>query len=986
MAAIIEATVSDIGILTALPRPGQVIPPTVAVLLNGQVAAVITTEGRRSAQRLQFELPSHVIAAEIELIDVTTGVSLLAQPLALGDWYDLRIDRLGLHRAVVELSFSLRDGLDGHLGFEWLGMNGPIARGIAIAGERRDGRRLYSLRAPLLRLLRREDTLTAYPRIGGYVITARGSRLTGAAIGLAGHLDEVRPGRISGWAADLTAAQPLALDIVIDGETVTTITADGLREDLRDLGLGDGRCGFDVALDDLVARTEPTRVAVVLAGTPTQLAGSPVTMTVERQLSGSFDTFHGMSAYGWALDRESPDTPVVVEAVDAAGRVLQSAEAKLFRGDLLDAGLARGLCAFRLDLSQHFKRLIGGDISVRIAGTTAPLVGSPRTVTANPNLLAFIERGRSLSAPVLSRLRRRFNHRAGGRGVSLVMPVYNTDLRHLSEAIESVSRQWCDAWELICVDDASTEPAVRRLLAAYAARDARIRLLVAPENGGIARATNFGLRAARYDHVAFMDHDDFLEPDAVWQLRKAIDRSDADLLYSDEAITDETLDGITEIRGRPAFSHDYYLSHPYFVHLLCVRTTLAREIGGWDETMAISADVDFVLRALEGARHVAHVPYVLYRWRTHAASTGHAKQAQVMAATRHALQRHLDRLQTGAAVSDGVWFNQFHVDWPAAEGEILIVIPTKNKVDLLRTCISSIERTAGDSRYRLVVVDHQSDDPETRRYLKQIARRHTVMPYKGSFNFSRMNNSAVRQHLEQARFILFLNNDIEAVQDGWLGRLASLAARRDVGAVGAMLLYADKRVQHAGVILGFNGSADHALKFQDAWLDENGRRNLGYNCSLSSVRAFSAVTAACMMVRADVFEAVGGFDEAFGIGFNDTDLCLRIGATGRKILYDGATILYHYESATRSETKQVFHPEDTSRLLVTYAGLLAAGDPFYNPNLSQNTQDHVAREDEGCRRDKPARVTPIDLRAELAAALPTAPAQRRHRRALEKAR
>ena len=966
LTSIVDALIADTGELVARPRGEQVIPTEVAVFLNHQVAAVIIPRGRGAARALRYALPPHVIAAEIDLVDVESGVSLLSRPMSLDGWYDLRVERMVVVRAVLQVEFSVRDGLDRHLGFEWLGMAGPIAQGVAIAGKLVDGRRQYAARVPLLRLLRRGDQLTVFPRIGGHVVLARGLLLDDAAIGVVGHLDEAAPGRISGWVVNLTAPDaPLSLDIVVDGESVTTIVADQPREDVKQLAIGPVRCGFDLPLDLVLQDNTTIEVAVMLAGTPTHLAGSPISVLKERDLAGCFDTFHGMSAYGWAIDREQPGKPVLVEAVDSNGQVLQTAEAKLFRGDLLDAGYAQGLCAFKLDLSKHFKRLIGTQIAVRVAGSTTPLFGSPRPVTVNPNLLAFLGRHRSVADAVVVRLRRRFDHAAGEHGISLIMPVYNTNLRQLAEAIDSVSRQWCDNWELICVDDAS-RPAVASLLAAYAARDRRIRVLTASENGGIARATNYGLRAARYTYAAFMDHDDYLEPDAIWQLIKAIHRSGADFLYSDEVITGETLDDVTEVRGRPAFSHDYYLSHPYFVHLLCIRTSLARTVGGWDETMPISADVDFVLRVLEQAKVVAHVPYILYRWRTQATSTGHAKQSEVMAATRSSLQRHLDRLGAQAVVTDGAWFNQFRINWPRPDGEILIVIPTKNKVELLRSCVTSIERTAGDARFRIVIVDHDSKDPATRLYLKQVAARHIVMTYKGAFNYSRINNAAVRKHLGAASFVLFLNNDVEAIQQGWLGRMASLAARRDVGAVGAMLLYADRRVQHAGVILGFNGSADHALKFQDAWLDTNGRRNLGYNCSMTSVREFSAVTAACLMLSIESFLSVGGFDTRFGIGFNDTDLCLRIGATGRKILYDGDTILYHYESATRSETKQVFHPEDTSRLLTTYAALLAKGDPFYNPNLSQDTQDHVAREDRGCLGDKRPRVTQIDLRRDLA--------------------
>jgi hypothetical protein len=222
-----------------------------------------------------------------------------------------------------------------------------------------------------------------------------------------------------------------------------------------------------------------------------------------------------------------------------------------------------------------------------------------------------------------------------------------------------------------------------------------------------------------------------------------------------------------------------------------------------------------------------------------------------------------------------------------------------------------------------------------------------------------MNNVAVAQHGADCEFVLFLNNDIEAITDGWLDRMRSLANRAEVGAVGALLLYPDKRVQHAGVILGFNGSAEATFKFEFAYLDNKGTRNLGYNCSLTSVRDYSAVTAACLMMRRSVFEDLGGFDEKLVVGFNDVDLCLRVREMGLKVLYDGATVLFHYESATRSQTKQVMHPEDTELMLERHAGILRDGDPFYNPNLSDVTQDHILREDVGCRAFAP-RVTIMD--------------------------
>ena len=256
--------------------------------------------------------------------------------------------------------------------------------------------------------------------------------------------------------------------------------------------------------------------------------------------------------------------------------------------------------------------------------------------------------------PIFWRLQSRLNREAVG-AISIIMPVFNTPRNWLIEALESVRLQWCSHWELICIDDASTAPHVASILATYARADARIRVFTHPVNRGVAGAVNVGLRACQHAYVAFLDHDDCLEPHAVWRLLRAAHKTNADLIYSDEVVTSELINHILDVRMRPAFSHDYYLSHPYFVHLLCVKRTVAHWIGGWDETMPISADVDFVLRAIEQAKSVAHVPTVLYRWRTHDTRTGHTARAKVTAATVGAIQRHLDRLGTGAVASTGAF-------------------------------------------------------------------------------------------------------------------------------------------------------------------------------------------------------------------------------------------------------------------------------------------------------------------------------------------
>jgi GT2 family glycosyltransferase len=933
----------------------------VAIVLDGVVHTTAKLNpGPRGTRHFTASLPPNLIFAEMDVLALPGGFSLLGLPRSLTGAYDLAIEHAELDGTTIRGRFTAAPFLDPEISIEWCDGLAVHAQSVAVRDTASPPSWHFSL--PVQSLLRPHESLSLHPRIGGLHLPETLLSVTPGALGLLGCLDTASPHHAEGWAIDQsTPGRRVQLEVLVNAQVVATIRADQPRPDIAALGICDGQCGFTVQLPKHPDPTARRHIAVRLAGLGTALAGSPLIIDPVPGLSGSFDTIHGMSAHGWALNRARLDVPVQVEVIGPGGEILGAGPANQFRGDLLDAGLNGGHCAFKIDISAHFDRLLDQDLLVRIAGTNQILSGSPQRISINANISRLRQRRQTLRPGVLPRLRRALNHRAGTAGISFIMPVHDTPRAWLIEALESVRAQFCDAWELLCIDDASTAPHVAEILAGYAAREPRVRVLRSPQNVGIARAVNFGLRAATYPYVAFMDHDDRLEPDASWQLIRAARQTDADLLYSDEAQTAENIDAITELRLRPAFSHDYYLSHPYFVHIVCARTEIARRIGGWDEHLAISADVDFVLRMIEAAAIVAHVPAVLYRWRTHGGSTGHAKQDQVMAATLGALQRHLDRLQTGAVASAGAWFNQFRIDWPASDGLILIVIPTKNRVELLRTAVQSIERTAEPGSYRLVVIDHESDDTETRAYLDIIATTHVVMPYEGAFNFSRMNNLAVARHGQDASFVLFLNNDIEATQDGWLERLKRLANRPDVGAVGALLMYANTTVQHAGVVMGFNDSADHALKFQNVYLNQEGRRNLGYNCALTSTRDYSAVTAACLMLRRAVFDQVGGFDEQFAIGFNDTDLCLRIRQAGFRILYDGTTILYHYESATRSQTKQVFHPEDTRLMITRWGEALRAGDPFYNPNLSLKTQDHVPREDATCRVMNRPRATRMEL-------------------------
>jgi GT2 family glycosyltransferase len=517
---------------------------------------------------------------------------------------------------------------------------------------------------------------------------------------------------------------------------------------------------------------------------------------------------------------------------------------------------------------------------------------------------------------------------------TVVIPVFNTPERWLREAVASVLGQIYERWELVCVDDGSSNPEVAAVLDEFSRRDPRIVHLHNERNRGVSAATNAGLRRASGDYVCFMDHDDYLEPHALWRVADAILATGADFVCCDEVVTAERdLNVVLQVQARPAFSHDYYLCHPYLVHLVAVERALAEKIGGVDETLDISQDVDFNLRAFEVARKVAHVPDILYRWRKHAGSTGHRRAHRVPDATCGALRRHLARLGFEADVRPGAQFNTFRIRFfPVTRERVAVIIPTKNRRDLLEKCITSIRATTVAGSFDLVVVDHESDDPETRAYLADVARQGTVLRYAGEFNFSRLNNFAAAQIGGRYDYYLFMNNDIEAVEAGWFEAMLDLAKRADVGVVGATLLFPDRTVQHAGVIIGIHGRAEHAFKF--ARFFSGNERAVGRDCSLVATRDYSAVTAACMMMRSRVFDEVGGFDENLAVGFNDTDLCLRVIRRGYKVLNHAHAVLVHHESATRGRSAADQHPRDTALFTSRYRELIRTGDPYYSPLLS----------------------------------------------------
>lgn len=528
--------------------------------------------------------------------------------------------------------------------------------------------------------------------------------------------------------------------------------------------------------------------------------------------------------------------------------------------------------------------------------------------------------------------------------ISLVMPVYNTPERWLREAIASVQKQLYPHWELCIVDDASPKSHIVSVLQELAQEDSRIKVKRRSDNGGISAASNDALAMATGEYVVLMDHDDVLPEHALFRVAEVIRQDDPDFFYSDEALV--TPEGeVIQFMFRPAFSLELLRSHPYIVHLVGFRRSLLEKINGFRPFLTVSQDYDLILRASEQAERISHIPEILYLWRQHDTSTGHNRKAQVMEISQDLLAEHLERSGEPGIISTSFRFNFFQVQYPVETPvNVAIIIPTKNCGHLVKQCLDSFEKYKGNVDYQIILIDHQSNDPESIYYFDSIRHRHTVLYYEGPFNFSSINNWAVEQipkHFDEPfTHYLFCNNDIEAIETGWLDRMVEFGQKEDVGIVGAKLLYPDGNlIQHAGVCVGMHGMAEHFAKFMHDRLG-NGEREPGYIGALIASHELSSVTAACLLMRRDTFEAINGYDETLAVGFGDVDLCLRSRAAGYRVIFCPQATLIHHESYSRGKSFHGDpHPEDSAKFFKRWKSIIVGGDPYYNPNLEISSQE-----------------------------------------------
>ena len=527
--------------------------------------------------------------------------------------------------------------------------------------------------------------------------------------------------------------------------------------------------------------------------------------------------------------------------------------------------------------------------------------------------------------------------------ISILMATYNSPDAYLRQAIDSVRAQAYAEWELCIADDASTNARVRKTLDAYAASDARIRVVKRTTNGHISEASNSALAIASGEFVGFLDHDDLLTPDALFEVALRLnEHHDADMIYSDEDKIDDA-GNFSEPHFKPDWAPDSFLSRMYTCHFGVYRRELAVAIGGLRVGYEGSQDHDFVLRLTERTDRIHHIPRVLYHWRIHPASTSAAAEAKPYAAVagQRAVQDAIERRGEPGVVErseiPGIYITRYAI---RDAGLVSVIVPTRDHGEDVDRCLSSIFSNDTYPNFEILLVDNGSKD---RTSLEIFARwegresRVHVVRYDKPFNFSAINNYAVEHSL--GKYLLFLNNDTEVISSDWMQAMVEQAQRPSIGVVGGLLLYPDDTIQHAGVVIGLGGVAGHS---------QNGlhRNDPGYFGSVRAINNFSALTAACVMIRRSVFDEVGGFDERLAVAFNDVDLSLKIARAGYRNVYLPHVMLYHYESKSRGaettpEMKARFAREVA--LMENRWATRTSPDPCYSPHLSLDAPGYAIR-------------------------------------------
>lgn len=521
---------------------------------------------------------------------------------------------------------------------------------------------------------------------------------------------------------------------------------------------------------------------------------------------------------------------------------------------------------------------------------------------------------------------------------SIVVPLYKTPLTFFDEMVDSVKAQSYGRWQLVLVNASPDDSELAVSAKKAADSDSRIKLITLSENQGISENTNAGIKEAAGDFICFFDHDDTLEPNCLYEYAKAINEyPETDLLYCDE---DKLMPNgvLAQPFFKPDFNIDLLRNNNYICHMLTIRRTLLDAIEPNTKEFDGAQDHNITLRAIEKTRRVTHVPRVLYHWRiseTSTAANADSKPYATIAGIK-AVQDHINRMGLNATVRQSRRPFTYDVQYAVPEDEPLVsvIIPTKDHIDILDTCIRSIIERTTYTNYEIVVIENNSTEQKTFDYYENDLKKYNasirIETWQHEFNFSKLMNFGATK--AQGDYLLLLNNDTEIITPNWMETMLGQCARADVGIVGCRLFYKDDTIQHAGVCVT-GGVAGHLGKNLP-------KGNWGYFALADATQDLSAVTAACMMTKRSVFEAVSGFTEELSVAFNDIDYCLKVREQGYLVVYTPEVNLYHYESISRgaedNDDKKIRFHKEYSYMNYRWAAYYVKGDPYMSPNVTSN--------------------------------------------------
>lgn len=526
---------------------------------------------------------------------------------------------------------------------------------------------------------------------------------------------------------------------------------------------------------------------------------------------------------------------------------------------------------------------------------------------------------------------------------SIVIPAFKTPERFLREMLDSIAEQTYANWEVCVADGSPAGQSCERVLEQYAKKDSRFKYVILGENKGISGNTNAAMDMATGDYIVLADHDDKLTPNALYECAKLLqEHPGCDCFYSDEDKLDMDGGALFDPHFKPDFNIDLLCSVNYICHLFVVSHDLAAQVGGFRQEYDGAQDYDFIFRCIEAVspEEICHVPKILYHWRCHEESTAENPESKTYAfeSGKRAIEEHYRRTGIDAEVYQGeflgLYRTRFHRDHDPL---ISIIIPNKDHIDDLKRCMDSIDQKSTYKNYEYIIVENNSTDDATFQYYKKLEAENPkahVVYWDKEFNYSAINNYGAA--FAKGEYLLLLNNDTEIINEDCLEELLGYCMRSDVGAVGARMYYEDDTIQHAGVVIGFGGIAGHCFVLQP-------RGTTGYCHRIICAQDYSAVTAACMMVKREAFDKVGGLTEELAVAFNDIDFCMKLREAGYLIVYNPYAELYHYESKSRGLEDT---PEKVARFNKEiqiferrWPDIMRDGDPYYNPNLTLKSQD-----------------------------------------------